>query len=424
MRRWSQRLYVMIDATAMVAQVNCRYQPKIPCPPSMDPTIAPWCLEGSATPNRSLILLSQLTSYVITGRSKAPDGSAVVVSRTYITEGLKSKTHPQFVDSLQVVFDTTILRIIETSDFRNHTAGMNIAFPNTNVTVCSISTVMTPAVVSALTVRMDGRNVDCAYRVNQTLHYNERWLDYTGALDTNEYPAEIIYGSTPAPRSMVELVTNPVLRNFGKAVDIMSARIGMESEGDPAWLEITVAGAFISLFSTFGRSTSQYSVGPTIELPESAMPEPRVHYPGDKRLIINVYNQGYGFMLSSRVGILAVVLLILHGVIVLVGSVWQLFWQRSVINGWSTVPEYLALGLGSTLQDGVLGNTCAGITAAESLRTIVKVGTTTREHLELQVGRTGLQPVLGRLDAKYGARAKSRHRGRNGVKKLPSTEFM
>lgn len=430
MRRWSQRLYVMIDATAIIAKVNCRYQPKIPCPPTMDPTISPWCIEGSATPNRSLMLLSQLSAPdQHSGTGKRVGG--LVVSRAYITEGHKSQTHSRFVDSLQVVFDVAYLHRKQSADFdkdtggpHNHTEGINFSLPTTNVTVCSVSTVITPAVVSAFTIPMDGRNVECAYRVNRTLQYYENYLDYSGVLDGSLFPFESSRGSTLTPRSMVELVTNPVLRNFGKVVNMMAYRMEMDILRDPAWLEITIGGAFVSLFSTLELSTSQYSVDLNIELPESAMPEPRLHSPGGERSTINVYNQGYGFMLSSRVGILAVALLLLHAVIVVVGSVWQLFWQRSVINAWSTVPEYLALGLGSTLQDGDLDNTCAGITAVESLRTIVQVGSTTREHLELHVGRAGLRPVLGRLDAKYGARAKSRHRRRNGAKKLPSAGFM
>lgn len=47
------------------------------------------------------------------------------------------------------------------------------------------------------------------------------------------------------------------------------------------------------------------------------------------------------------VNIFAVSLLMLHAAIVLVGSLWQLLWERSVINALSIVPEYLPLGLGS-----------------------------------------------------------------------------
>lgn len=149
------------------------------------------------------------------------------------------------------------------------------------------------------------------------------------------------------------------------------------------------------------------------------MPEP-LPPPDNIRFTINVCDQGYGFRLSSRVGILAVALLILHAVIVLVGSLWQLFWERSVINAWHTVPEYLALGLGGTLQDGVLDNTCAGITAGESLRAIVKVGVTTPEHLELQVG-TVMKPALGRFEAKYGSRTRRCHKRKSGAKRVGET---
>lgn len=418
MRRWSQRLYVMVNATAIVAQVNCRYRQKVRCPPTMDPKIAPWCLEGSATPSRGLLLLSQSSVDNMPGNKYEFPGHNVAVSKTYITEGDKSKTHPQFSESLQLVVDTFEMAWEKVSDWGNSSARFDITLPSTNVTVCSISTVLTPALLSSFTVRMDGRNVDCAYLVNRTLQYHEDWLDHSSTVNKSRLFAESTQPSTLVPRSMVKLVVNQTLRMLGDVVNGMSYDMLLANSADPAWLEIAVAGAFVSVFSTLGKSTSQYSVGHKVKLPESAMSEPRIS-DWYKVLTINIYNQGYGFKLSSRVGILAVVLLMLHAVIVVAGSVWQLFWERRVIKAWTTVPEYLALGLGST-QDGALENTCAGISGAQSLRTIVKVGVTTPEHLELHVGGNDLKPALAQFDAKYGSRAKRGHRRRNG----PKTELM
>lgn len=422
MRRWSQRMYVMVGATAMVARVNCRYRQKVPCPPTMDPTIATWCLDGPAASSRSLILLSQLVNTLWTNGRGGPSNTSVRVSNTYIVEGDKSKTHPQFYESLLLVFDTAELPKENISAHGsptkladgslNRVPNTNVTLPSTNVTVCSISTVLTPAALSAFTIRMDGKNVDCAHRINRTLQYHEQWLDYSSTVKTG---VRFTGKNLLMPRSMVQLVVNPTLRKLGDVVNGIHDYMWDKKSANPAWLEITAAGSFISIFSTSSQSTSQYSLGFGYKLPESVMSEPRER-PTSNELMINIYNQGYGFKLSSRVGILAVVLLMLHAVIVLAGSLWQLFWERRVIKAWSTVPEYLALGLGSTPQDGSLENTCAGITAAQSLRTIVKVGVTTPEHLELHVGGNDLKPALAQFDAKYGSRGKRRHGRMNGPK--------
>lgn len=405
MRRWSRRLYVVSNVTAIVTEVNCGHRPKIPCPPTIDPGAAPWCLEDSTRPNRGLILLTQSSKQYIDLSAEGSLTLYLSISRVYITEGARSKTHPQFVDSLLVVFDGAALPCDNPLDCPNNTR-MDLLLPSTNVTVCSISTVITPAVLSSSNIFIDGRDMDCAYGGNRTLRFHERWLDHAISSLPDPIYAQVASGNTTfAPRSMVQPVINPNMRRFGDAVNFFSY---IEPIIDPSWLEIVVGGSFVSVFSWLGLSTSQYAIESTIVLPETLMPEPLVHVVEEIWYTIKVYNQGYGFQLSTRVGRLAMVLLTVHAVIVIAGSLWQLFWERRVINGWNTVPEYLALGLGSKLQDGDLDNTCAGITAGESLRTIVNVGVTTPEHLELQVGGAGMESVLGRFDAKYGSRAQMR----------------
>lgn len=382
--------------------MNCQYRQKIPCPPTTDPVTSPWCLAGTA---RSLMLLSQSSRK----RWRQPrSGRFLDISRVYITEGSRSETHSEFTDSLQVVLDSGYISELDRREFNNSASQLEALLPSTKVIVCSISTVITPAVMSSFTTHMDGRLLHCPFRDNNTLRYHENWLDHASTTETG-ITYTVTGNASFATRSMVKLVRNPALRLFGNTVNILGAG---RSEPDPAWLELTIAGAFASIFAKLRRSSSQYGIDDTIQLPEGIIPEPRLHVPGNKGFTIQVYNQGYGFRLST-VGVFAVVLLVLHAAIVLVGSVWQLFWERSVITAWSTVPEYLALGLGSTLVARVLDNTCAGITAGESLRTIVKVGVTSPEHLEIQVGRTGLKPVLGRYDAKYGSRAERQHKRRS-----------
>lgn len=423
MRRWSKRLYVASNVTAIVTEVNCVYRPKLPCPPKMDPAAAPWCLEDSTTATRGLILLTQSSKqYLDISPEEGLLTQYMSISRVYITEGPISKTHPQFVDSLQVVFDGAALPWDNRSDFSNNTRINDVLLPSTHVTVCSISTVITPAVLSSSDIIIDGRDMDCAYGDNRTLQYHERWLDHAISALPHPIYAQVALGNTTfAPRSMVHPVINPNMRRFGETVNFFSY---IEPIDDPSWLEIVVGGSFVSVFSWLGLSTSQYAIESTIVLPEAMMPEPLVHVVEGNWYTISVYNQGYGFQLSTRVGRLAMVLLMVHAVIVVAGSLWQLFWERRVINGWNTVPEYLALGVGSNLRDGDLDNTCAGITTGESLRTIVNVGVTTPTHLELQVGGTGMESVLGRVDAMYGSRADRRYRRRNAAKRVAETPTM
>lgn len=407
MRRWSQRQYVMTDAAAVSTHVNCQYRQKVPCPPTMDPRTSPWCLEGSAI---NLMLLSQ--SDTTAWRTPRRDAS-LVISRAYITEGPRSETHSQFTDSPQVVLDGAFIPMLNPRSISDFSAKLEVLLPSTRAIVCSVSTVITLGVMSSFTTRMDSKFLHCPFRDNHTLRYHENWLDrastnQTGFIDNSTGIVQF------AARSMVELVDNSALLLFGKTVNIIDP---IRPETDPAWLEVTITGAFASIFSNLRRSTSQYGIEGNVELPESMNVEPRLQNPANKGFTIEVYNQGYGFRLSTTVGVFAVLLLILHAAIVMVGSLWQLFWERRVINAWSTVPEYLALGLGSALEDGVLKNTCAGINGGESLRTIVKVGVTSPEHLELQVCGTGLKPVLCHFDAKYGSRARRGHKRGNGPKK-------
>lgn len=67
--------------------------------------------------------------------------------------------------------------------------------------------------------------------------------------------------------------------------------------------------------------------------------------------------------------------------------------------GWGTIPGYLALGLGTPLDQIGLDNTCAGISSKRTFRTIVRVGARNPTHLEIAV----LEPtamVSVRVDAK------------------------
>lgn len=404
-----------MDATAIVTEVNCAFQPKKACPPSIDPGTAPWCLDDFSGPSQNLILLAQK---IEDNDAQFPNRS-LAIGRVYITEGRRTETNPAFFDSLLLVFNRGVVPWRNSPDFLSNDTRIKIAIPTKNMTVCSIATTLTPAVLTAFKIRVDGKFADYSLHGNRTIQFHERWLDHASMIPKPQGTIQLVSGNfTFPPRSMVQPIINPTLMGYGKAVNFMDPRAPC---GDPAWLEIVIGGGFASRLSWLGRSTSQYAIHPNVTLPDALMPEPRLQTPGNKGYTIKVYNQGYAFRLSMKVGILGVMLLILHAVIVLVGSLWQLVWERSVFHAWNTVPEYMALGLGSDLPDGVLENTCAGIRAGESLRTIVKVGVTAPEHLELGVGKTGMKSVLGHFEAKYGSRVKRRHKHRKRTKQIAET---
>lgn len=98
----------------------------------------------------------------------------------------------------------------------------------------------------------------------------------------------------------------------------------------------------------------------------------------------DIYLSGYGFKLSSRTGYLVVSVLVSHAALELAASVWPLLWWRGVIRAWSTVPDYVCLGSGSSSLVRTHPNTCAGVSGKKGLYSVVKVGETgSVPHLEI-----------------------------------------
>lgn len=98
--------------------------------------------------------------------------------------------------------------------------------------------------------------------------------------------------------------------------------------------------------------------------------------------------------------------MIAYAVIVVLRALWQLFWRRSVIAAWDTIPDYIARDLGSEIPPtNVLENTYAGIAVAKTLQNLARVGETTDQQLEITVGAgMGMKSVLEKLGAEYGSR--------------------
>lgn len=332
-----------------------------------------------------------------------------------MTEGPRSQKYPEFTDSYEIIYDEGLVPWSDDLDLLPTEKYTNIPLPTSRVVVCSILTTMQPALVTSLAVRFKAEYADYPSPENRTILFHKQWLDGTNWL--REWPSTDVGESfvngnlTLPPRNMSDITGNPQLRLFGEVIGKTAYSFTfLETEVEPSGashLEMVVSGIFCTLFALSKRSLSQYPANIREVLPESWMPEPVLSIPA-RNLTISIYNLGYGYRLSSRTGILGMTILIAHAVIVVLGSIWQLCWRRTVISAWDTIPDYVALALGSETPD-VLDNTCAGIVATKSLRHIATVGETTKHHLEIAVGEqypgSTMTSVQGKLDAKYGSRS-------------------
>lgn len=369
----------------MTVEVNCRYRPKEQCSTAIataDGQNTNWC-------PKNLVLLYE---------DSGVDGYPF---RVYMTEGPRTQQYPEFTDSYEVIFDTGYER---SSDNPN-------PIPTSKVVLCSILTTMRPVVVTSLAVMFMPEYVEYLDPENKTILFHERWLDGTNWIHYgNDVPEQFANGNlTLPPRNMSEPTGNVYLAQFGKQLAVAWSPMVEESGNNAAMiLETVVSATFLQVYSMSGYSDSQYPFSVAPLLPESLMPETPLYHP-ERNLTITLYNLGYGFRLSSRTGILGVTILITHAVMVVLGSLWQLFWRRSVITAWDTIPDYVALGLGSVIPPAdVLDNTCAGIAAGKTLQNLARVGETTDQHLEITVGdqdpASSMKSVLGKLGAVYGSR--------------------
>lgn len=386
-----------MDGHVMIVEVNCSYRP-----------------QGLTTQPSSLDLLFLFQGFTATGSEW---------KKVYITEGPRLPNNPEFTDSLEVVFHQGSVPSVDGVDSTFNETYLNSTIPTFKVTVCSISTSIKPSEIYSLLARYSSEYADYSSLEHKTLLFHQRWFDGSNWLRDElltERPERFSTGNlTLPPRNMSELTDNPHLRRFGEVVASSVGKLDGRAISDPSTLETVVSGAFVSVYSYLWPSTTQYLWPSAWEcknlslpaLPKSLMPEPENLFPPLKRTM-RLYNLGYGFRLSSRTGILGIIVLLAHAAIVVLGSLWQLLWQRSVIAAWDTIPEYVALGLGSTIPAEVLDNTCAGISSGKTLQNIVRVGETTDQHLEIIVGEempgARLATVLGRVSGTYGSRGGSR----------------
>lgn len=122
-----------------------------------------------------------------------------------------------------------------------------------------------------------------------------------------------------------------------------------------AALEGTVGGALTFLLSWLPPTSSQYAmsledipVRYTAGLPQI---QPEALLTG---YVFRAYREGYIYRLETRTGYLGLVILSLHAVTAVVGSVWNMVTRRRVVLGSMDTPDYAMLGAASEeLEEGV-----------------------------------------------------------------------
>lgn len=330
-----------------------------------------------------------------------PGNDSILLERVYITEGPRIPKYPKFSASLVVVFD---------SGWVSKGTGPGDSYsqaviPTKNVTVCSVTAKIHPAVAASLEFPLRFDFVDYETQPSHPLIFHEHWLDtiHTTWIDDDGILASPVTEEFVPPRNMTKRTVNDGLNLLGHT--ILPQGLSRENnDRTAARVEVAVAGAFVYTFSTLIPSRSQYPDGVGEILPDALKPESLEIYSQNPTTVVHVFRLGYGFRLSSRTGILGITILVAHMLIVLLGSLWQLFWERKVILAWGTIPEYVFLALGSSMPHD-LGDTCARISSTQTLKSIIKVGETTEEHLEICTSgeKLDIKPVLGRFGDKDGS---------------------
>lgn len=387
-----------MDVRAMMVEVECHNKRKVECPKATARDSGEWCYTNStdgATDylqrSKDLLLLFKEFSPVHNSHN------TVSINKVYITEGPRMKDNPEFADSVEVVLDSAILPWDGNPD-----SQLN-KLPTSSVQVCTISvTTNIPAVAYSMDVQLNLEHVEYNEHAGNRLLFHENWLDSTYNLtDDSAYTPVTRQNITFPPRNSSKPTNNTYLSTFGELLvrGSILAATNNHNRDDPSAFEIMLSGSFLTVYSRLSQSNSQYTYTPTAAIP---LPESHVLFNRDPRSI-KIFNLGYGFRFSTRTSILGLTILLAHIAIVVIGSVWQLFWERKVICGWNTVPDFVALGMASEVPV-VLQNTCAGVKGSDALRCLVKVGEITDQHLEIAVvgQRVTMRPVLGKFDGRYG----------------------
>lgn len=338
--------------------------------------------------SRDLLLLSQ-------GFIPAPAQAFV-----YLTEGLKSTSDPNYFKSLEIILAEKTTPRFYSSNFSFNESAM-VRTPG--VIACSISSHIKSAIVTSFDITYTGDYADYAdYQIlangthepGEPVLFHQHWLQ--GISNVN--PSDKIFGKPAIATGNVSFsgyhsannVTNPTLTSFARTlIEPYEQRMYHTSWDwatmEAAELEVILGGAFASILLYLPPTVSQYALPSALRMSNQYLPRPR-YYEFPTNFTLEVYNLGYGFRLSSRAGKLGIVVLLAHAILALLGSLWQLFWWRRIVKAWRSVPEYLALGIGSPSEQESFDDTCVGISAMRTLQTVIHIEERNPDHLEISTG--------------------------------------
>lgn len=315
----------------------------------------------------------------------------------YLTEGPRSDIYPNFATAIDIV-------LVES---KYSSASDNIP-SSSGIVVCSLSARLKSAVIFSSKVTFEIENAEYAdYQVlaNGThepslpLLYHEHWLDSLNVqtVETPNYDVSLnaVGNATFAMRNASDITLNGTLQKF--AFTLLNPSLFrnitqppdnqlLQDIIDVSIVEVIHGGAFTSLLLHIQPTDSQYSLPSTVKMSPAFLPEQHFYDDYASRKF-SIYTLGYGFRLSTRTGRLGVAVLVCHAVVVLSSLIWHLVKRQTVITAWKSTPDYVALALGSSLEPQTLDNTCVRISERHTLQSIIRVGVTSPEHLEIDVVR-------------------------------------
>lgn len=337
--------------------------------------------------------------------------------RVWLTEGPRIEGNSHYSDSIEVILE----KLPTPTDPRSI---LNERFMY-NLTVCSFSGALVAAIATTYGVQNVAEYVgylDHVLLANgstappRKLLFHENWLDRAYGLDpafhhtkpedtayptgSMEYPDNFTYPARPGTTARDTL--------FGSLGWFFTSAGGFEFVNKPNpkpvpheafQVEMVVGGMLAYLLSWTPPSSSQYSMAYE-QIPEDFRLGPAQSW--SIGYVWQVYHEGYGFRLSTRTAYLGVVVLIVHSAVAITASLWQLLVRRRIISGWSSVTDYLFLGVASRDLENAYPHSCAGVTGDQALGSLVVVVESTpllnspTPHLEM-IFNDPANPVIGDL---------------------------
>lgn len=336
-RGW-KTLKTTIDVNALVAKVTCRDRVKIHC--DNETAAGEWCY----------ISVNERTSRPTSLRTSANLVLAAdygdAESRVWITEGPRITPNPYYADTLEIVFEG------------RHTA--NGPYPVFDLSVCSFSAMLVSGIGSTTGNHTTPNSITYLPHITlsngtttppRQLLFHSNWLDfaYSAPAPTTSsftYPARP--RTFPPGANLLAMFGNTTRNSGSRGNELGNHTLAAALEG-------TVGGALTFLLSWLPPTSSQYAMPPDLIPPRYTAGLPTTT--PDALLtgyVFRAYREGYIYRLETRTGYLGLVILVLHAVTAVAGSVWKVLTRRRAVLGWMDTPDYTMLGAGSEeLEEGL-----------------------------------------------------------------------